>query len=151
MPEYIKSLHSMKAVKYTECENMETKVNRIVFSCTAPETLTNIIMLCLLCGTNFVYWTNFIFKGCAMVQAGRLWPLAKEAWVLSRVKPSEIFGGQSGSGRGISTNTSVLPCCYHFQQCFILILTLPVVPIRRTIGRSLGNFQKHSKIWKQWA
>ena len=57
-----------------------------------------------------------------MAQAVRLWPLAKEAWVLTQDTPCEICGGQSGSGRGISTSTLILPCWYHFQQCFILIL-----------------------------
>jgi hypothetical protein len=57
-----------------------------------------------------------------MAQAVRFWSLAKEAQVLSQVSPCEICGGQSGSGRGVSTSTSILPCWYHFQQCFILIL-----------------------------
>jgi len=79
---------------------------------------------------------NFIFKGFAMAQAVRLWPLANEARVLSKVSPCEICGGQSGNRRGTSTSTSIPSCWYHFQQCFILILIYLLFPSEGQLSKA---------------
>jgi hypothetical protein len=39
--------------------------------------------------------------------------LSAEAWVRARVNPCGIRGGQSGTGTGFSTSSSVFPCQYH--------------------------------------
>jgi hypothetical protein len=45
-----------------------------------------------------------------MAQTVSRLPLAAEARVHTRVRPSGICGGQSGTGTGLSPNSSVLPC-----------------------------------------
>ena len=49
-----------------------------------------------------------------MAQAVSRWPVTAEARVRSRVSPCGICGGQSCSGTGFSTSTSVFPCQFHF-------------------------------------
>jgi hypothetical protein len=49
----------------------------------------------------------------AMAQAVSLRPLTAEARVRSRVGPCGICGGQSGTGTGFSSSTSVFPCQFH--------------------------------------
>ena len=53
------------------------------------------------------------FFGCAMAQAVSRRPLTAEVRVRSRVSPCEIFVGQSGTGTGFSTSTSVFPCQFN--------------------------------------
>jgi hypothetical protein len=48
-----------------------------------------------------------------MSQAVSRQPLTAEARVRSRVSPCVIFGGQSGTGTGLSPSTSVFPCQFH--------------------------------------
>jgi hypothetical protein len=48
-----------------------------------------------------------------MAQAVSRRPLTAEARVRVRVSPCEICGGQSGTGTGLSPNSSVFPCQYH--------------------------------------
>jgi hypothetical protein len=48
-----------------------------------------------------------------MAQAVSRRNLNAEAQIRSRVSPCGIFGGQSGTGTGFSTSTSVFPCQYH--------------------------------------
>jgi hypothetical protein len=64
---------------------------------------------------------NFSLHDCAMSQAVRTPPLIAEAWVLSQDSPCEISGEQSGTGTGLSPNTSGLPLSSPFHQCSILI------------------------------
>jgi hypothetical protein len=40
-------------------------------------------------------------------------PLTAEARVRARVNPCGICGGQSGTGTGFSSSSSVSPCQYH--------------------------------------
>ena len=48
-----------------------------------------------------------------MTQAVSRQPLTAEARVRSRPSPCIICGGQSGTGTGFSSSTSVLPCKFH--------------------------------------
>jgi hypothetical protein len=50
---------------------------------------------------------------CAMAPAVSRRPLTAEARVRSRISPCGICGGQSGTGTGVSTSTSVFPCQFH--------------------------------------
>jgi hypothetical protein len=52
-------------------------------------------------------------SGRAMAQAVSRRPPTAEARVRSRVSPCGICGGQSGTGTGFSSTTSVLPCQFH--------------------------------------
>jgi hypothetical protein len=51
--------------------------------------------------------------GRAMAQAVSRQSLTAEAWVRSRVSPCGICGGQSSTGTGFPTSTSVFPCQFH--------------------------------------
>jgi hypothetical protein len=48
-----------------------------------------------------------------MAQAVSRRPLTAEVRVQSRVSPCGICGGQSGTGTGFSSSTSVFPCQFH--------------------------------------
>jgi hypothetical protein len=51
--------------------------------------------------------------GRAMAQAVSRRPLNSEARVRSRVSPCGICGGQSGTGTGFPSSTSVFPCQFY--------------------------------------
>jgi hypothetical protein len=51
--------------------------------------------------------------GRATAQAVSRRPLAAEARVRARVSPCGICGGQSGTGTGFSSSSSVFHCQYH--------------------------------------
>ena len=53
-------------------------------------------------------------------------PMIAEDRVLSQTTSCGIFGGQSSTGRGFSTNTSVFSCQYHFTtSLFTYFIHLP--------------------------
>jgi hypothetical protein len=52
-------------------------------------------------------------KGHAMDQVVSRQPLTTEAWVRAQVNPCGIYGGQSGTGTGFSSSSSVFPSIYH--------------------------------------
>jgi hypothetical protein len=52
-------------------------------------------------------------RGRAMAQAVCGRPPAAESRVRSWVGPCGIYGGQSGTGTGFSTSTSIFPCQLH--------------------------------------
>jgi hypothetical protein len=55
----------------------------------------------------------YTWKGRAMAQAVSRRPPTTEARVRSPVSPCGICGGQSGTGTGFSSSTSVFPCQFH--------------------------------------
>jgi hypothetical protein len=56
---------------------------------------------------------ELLLMGRAMAQVVSRRPLTAEARVRDRVNPCGICGGQSGTGTGFSTSSSVFPCQYH--------------------------------------
>jgi hypothetical protein len=48
-----------------------------------------------------------------MAQAVSRWPFTSEARVRSRVSPCGVCAGQSDTGTGFSSSTSVFPCQFH--------------------------------------
>jgi hypothetical protein len=54
-----------------------------------------------------------VYTGRAMAQAVSRRPPTAKARVRSRVDPCGICGGESGTGTGFSSSTSVLPCQFH--------------------------------------
>jgi hypothetical protein len=65
---------------------------------------------------HLIFVINFgvsLTPGRAMAQAVSLRPLTAEARVRSRVSPCGICGGQSGTGTGFSSSTSIFPCQFH--------------------------------------
>jgi len=56
------------------------------------------------------------FKRPCLAEAFGRWPLKMKARVRSLASPYDIYGGQSVSGIGLSTNTSVLGCSYHLSN-----------------------------------
>jgi hypothetical protein len=58
--------------------------------------------------------------GRAMAQTVSRRPPTAEAWVLSRLSPCGICGGQSGTGTGFSPSSSVFPCQYHSTGAALL-------------------------------
>jgi hypothetical protein len=56
--------------------------------------------------------------GRAMGRAVCHQPLTAEAWVRARFSPCGICGGQSGTGTGFSSNSSVSPCQYYSTVAF---------------------------------
>ena len=72
---------------------------------------------CLLRGKNWIFKYNarsfFFSAGPTMAQAFSRRPVTTEAPVRSQVSPCEICGGQSGTGTGFSSSTSLFPCQYH--------------------------------------
>jgi len=80
-----------------------------------------------------------------MVQVIRIQLLAKENWVHSQVIPCEVCDGQSGTGKGVSTNRSFVSCRYNFQQCFILILNYLLC---LSEGQSGEAWKTSKNIWK---
>ena len=61
----------------------------------------------------------YVFIGNAVTHAAVPWPVTADARVQCQSCPFEICGGQSGTGTGFLTSTSVVPVCIILPMlCF---------------------------------
>jgi hypothetical protein len=63
-----------------------------------------------------VLWLVTLYLGHAMAQVVSCRPLTVEAWVLARVNPRGICGGQSGTGTGFSLEFFSFPLSISFHR-----------------------------------
>lgn len=71
----------------------------------------------------------YLFIGPAMLQAVSCHPFTTEARVHPQASMCGIFGGQSGSGRGISFENFGFPLLVSFHPRFILLFIHPLLTL----------------------
>jgi hypothetical protein len=82
----------------------------------------------------------------------RLLPVTAGARVRSQVNPCEICGGESDTGTGLYTNTSVFPCQYNSTNVALLLFST-CCSYQKDKRAKTGNVpQKNalSEIGKRW-
>jgi hypothetical protein len=85
-------------------------------------------------------------NGRAMAHTVICRPVTAESWLRAHASQCEICGGQSGTGAGFSTSSSVFPCQYHSANA----LHTHVAPGRWTIGPLVAAVQSHSLTSSTW-
>ena len=73
------------------------------------------------------------------------WPLTAEGRVRPEVSPCGIYGGQSGTRRGLSLNAPVRPVTTVRPIAPLLTPHLDTALTRKTNGKGLANFQKQKR------